>query len=92
MIRDCCRRDCDATTLDLDHDGVDEVLIANRSAFSVYREEDGVWVHLGRGYASSSPPGGRIDAADVSTAPTQFDDIVINGRRARFQRETEPCR
>jgi len=88
-------RPCAARLLDIDADGVAEVLIAGQGAISAFKQEDdGRWFE----WASYMPPSCRTDLEDLGrsvatseprTAQPAFPDLVLNGVRLR-RHEGEP--
>lgn len=90
VLREC--RDgtvCEARMLDLDGDGAQEVLVADRTSISVFkRQADGRWFE----WAEYTPPVCADDAVDVGRAfaagrfekvPPVFPDLIIDGVRLR---------
>ena len=88
---------CEARLLDLDRDGTDEVLIADRRSVSVFkREADGRWFE----WADYTPPACAPQDANMAsalregrfeTAPPAFPDLVVDGVRLRHQEGEPEC-
>jgi hypothetical protein len=88
---------CEARMLDLNGDGAQEVLVADRSSISVFRREaDGLWFE----WAEYTPPGCADDSVDVGqafaagqfeTAAPVFPDLIVNGVRLRHQEGEPEC-
>jgi hypothetical protein len=84
---------CAAAVVDLDGDGVAEVLILSRGARTAYRRTDGRWTKAGEFLGSSCPDETDSLAAgrfSLPTQPTPWRDLEIGGRRLRFFEDT-PC-
>lgn len=84
---------CAGAVVDLNGDGVAEVLILSRGSRTAYRKADGRWVKAGEFLGQ-----GCFDESDdvaagkftLPTEPTPWRDLEIRGRRLRFFEET-PC-
>jgi len=87
-----CRTEspCEARQLDLDKDGIAEVLIANGSSIGAFkREADGRWIEW---VQYSSPQcldatrlKGPFRNGGIETAEPAFPDLVVGGVRLRMQ-------
>lgn len=85
---------CSAVMLDVDGDGVDEVLLTNGATFDVMKLADGRW----RKVAEASAPCGTInlDAAKTADsvrldAPTPRRDVLIGDQRLMLLPENKGC-
>ena len=88
---------CTATLMDLDRDGVNEVLVAGGISASVFKlEPDGRWFEWAV-YRSPSCQKDSIDlarafaAGEVRTTPPVFPDLVIGGVRLRHEAGETEC-
>ena len=83
--------------LDLDGDGIQEVLVAKEASISLFkREADGRWIE----WAEYRAPGCVEGMADVAaafrngqyeTASPLFPDIIVDGVRLRHQEGEPEC-
>lgn len=88
---------CEARLLDLDRDGVAEVVVADRNSISAFkREADGRWFE----WAKYSPPAcldgpvdlvGPVGAGRFETAAPLFPDLIVGGLRLRRQDAEPEC-
>lgn len=90
-----CRADeaCVLRTADLDGDGRQDVLLANRTVILAFTQgEDGRWYQRARYNAACGGAGSTdLKAAlktGVKTAPMLLPDLIVNGRRLQFWQET----
>ena len=89
-----CRSDspCEARQLDLDSDGVPEILVAGNTMISAFkREADGRWIEWAQ-YSSPDCMTGQdakisalLTAGEATIAPPAFPDLIIDGVRLRTQ-------
>jgi hypothetical protein len=98
LIRSCREgSECEARMLDLDGDGIQEVLVAKEASISLFkREADGRWIE----WAEYRAPGCVEGMADVAaafrngqyeTASPLFPDIIVDGVRLRHQEGEPEC-
>lgn len=85
---------CSALVLDVDGDGVDEVLLASGASFDVFRSTDHGWRRVAQ--ASSSCPGVDIDAAlkagTVRTdTPAARRDLLVGDQRLVLAPSGDGC-
>lgn len=85
---------CSALVLDVDGDGVDEVLLASGASFDVFRSTDHGWRRVAQ--ANSSCPGVDIDAAlkagTVRTdAPAARRDLLVGDQRLVLAPSGDGC-
>lgn len=88
---------CEARLLDLDRDGAQEVLVADRASVSVFKQEaDGRWFE----WAEYTPPMCADDSLNVArafgagrfeTAPPVFPDLLVDGVRLRHVEGEPEC-
>ena len=84
---------CEATFVDLNGDGREEILLAFFGAVTVYDEASpGVWTAVGRtGPLNCDGDGVAVGAGKVSTLQAPWPDLSINGRRVPLAREPQGC-
>jgi hypothetical protein len=98
-LLDDCREGsvCEARMVDMDRDGVDEVLVAARKAISVFKlEADGRWFewaiyrapHCQEGEAAIRR---ALREGRYETAPPRFPDLLIEGVRLRREEGVPEC-
>ncbi|MDI1363563.1 MAG: DUF4153 domain-containing protein, partial [bacterium] len=85
---------CSALVIDVDGDGVDEVLLTNGAMFDVLRLVDGRWRKVAE--ASTSCDGVDVDAALKAgtvrmDAPTPRRDVLVGDKRLALQPAGEGC-
>jgi hypothetical protein len=85
---------CAITLLDIDEDGIDEVLVWNGSVVEIVKVQDGLWRQVG---SASDCGGGKVDEAfksgDIRLAPpVARRDILVGGLRLQVQPTRDGCR
>jgi hypothetical protein len=88
---------CEARVMDLDRDGAQEVLVADKTSVSVFkREADGRWFE----WAEYTPPMCADESKDIrrafgagrfETASPVFPDLVVDGVRLRHVEGEPEC-
>lgn len=85
-------RHCLATIMDLDADGVGEVLLANPNAIVAYARKDNVWTFVGMyQFFSCVDQSKALREGKVTTAQPRWRDLVVEGRPFRFHPYEDGC-
>jgi hypothetical protein len=75
---------CKAALLDVNLDGVDEVLIRNGPGLTVYTYQRSQWI-ASNGYLDIGSFEGDFDAGKLKTSPNPWQNIIIGEKRLELQ-------
>lgn len=83
---------CSAVLLDIDHDGVAEVLLSTGQSFDIFRiDAAGVWIQTALTGSFCNGVQKALEAGDIHLAPSPpAQDLVIGGQRLRID-PAQPC-